>query len=286
MWNQYFLPDHLNDALCLLEKYGPDARIIAGGTDLIPALTEGNVAGAEAIIDISRISDLRKINVSNGWIEIGACASLSSIIQSKEINQKVPLMVEAAQQVAGPQVRNMATLGGNVVNASPAADMVPPLLVLEAEVRIANQNGPVRSVPLERFLLGNRRVDLRMGDIVTAFRFAIPKTGTRCLFRKVQLRRAMAIAMLNSVVLARVENGFIQDIRIAMGAVAPTGVRLHCAEDILINKPVQIAQDQIVYSKVALDIAPISDFRASREYRLQVARDLLQEQVCTVLGLL
>jgi CO/xanthine dehydrogenase FAD-binding subunit len=286
LWNQYLTPEDLPEALSILEKYGPAARVIAGGTDLVLALSEGRVPTAEAVVDITRIPALSQIKCDEEWIEIGAGVTLSSLIRSRELAQAVPLLVEAARQIAGPQVRNLATLGGNVVNASPAADMIPPLLVLDARAQLAGPGNLQREAPLDQFVLGNRRVDLRPGEIVTAFRLAIPPRGMRHIFRKVQPRRSMAIAMLNLALLAWVEAGRIADIRLALGAVAPTAVRLKHIERSLVGLPIAGAGVGEIYAAVEADIAPISDFRASRQYRLRVARELVREQVAVILGLL
>lgn len=286
MWfNQYFLPSDLHQALQLLEKYGTGARLIAGGTDLILALEEKKIPPVEVVVDITRIADLQKISITNDRVEIGTCVTLANLIRSETIQQSVPLLVDAARQVAGPQVRNLATLGGNVANASPAADMVPALLAYDARVRIAQRDGELRNVRLDHFLKGYRQVDLAPGEIVYSFYIDVPPSETCRVFRKVQPRRAMTIAILNLAMILQTESGVIREMRVAMGAVAPTAVRLGSVERALIGKPVQTAMSPEVYAGIEDDVKPIDDFRASRHYRLRVARDLLQEQVLAILGL-
>jgi CO/xanthine dehydrogenase FAD-binding subunit len=284
MWQQYFTPNNLSDALQLMEQHRDRARIIAGGTDLVLDLSNGRLPPVESLVDISQIPELKKISVNGSKLSIGSGVTLTEIIQSDLIRQKAPLLVEAAREIAGPQIRNMATIGGNVVNASPAADMVPPLLVLESEVMVTKPSQMMRQVPMARFLQGNRKVDLEVSEVVTGFTFTVPDPPTLFYFRKVKPRRSMAITMINIAIFLKVEDKRIKDIRIAMGAVAPTAVRLHTMESELVGLPVEKAVEPARYFGTDQDIAPISDFRASRQYRLRVARNLLREAVTELLS--
>lgn len=285
LWNQYYLAKSLSDALRLSEQSGPNARWIAGGTDIILAISEGRLPPVDRLIDISTIPELSQILKARDFMEIGACVTLTQLLQSDEVRKHANLLIEAARTIAGNQIRNQATIGGNVVNASPAADMIPALLVLDSSVLISGFQGDCRAIPLELFLLGNRKVNLRAGELVTAFHFSIPPKGSKSLFRKVQPRRAMAIATLNLAILAYESDGIIQEIRLAMGSVAPTAVRLKHLEQKLVGQPVEIVRQKKLYTVVEEDITPISDFRASRNYRLQVAQNLLAEQLCQIFDL-
>jgi len=284
MWNQYFSPESLDEALQLNHLYREQARLLAGGTDLVLNLSSQRYAAVEAVIDISRVPELSKIDVQDDSITIGAAVTLSQIVRSELLNSAAPVLVTAARQIAGPQIRNLATIGGNVVNASPAADMIPALLVLDSLVWIRSWNGQARQIPLEAFLLGNRKVDLAIGEIVTGFQFPAPDSATRHHFRKVQPRRAMAIAMLNLAILMTVSDQKIMQVRIAMGAVAPTAVRVKSIEKVLTDLPFHLAENLDLYTGISQDILPISDFRASREYRLRVAQNLLREAIVEMIG--
>lgn len=284
MWQQYFTPNNLTDALKLMEQHRDRARIIAGGTDLVLDFSNGRLAPVETLVDISQIPELKKVALDGEALTIGSTVTLAEIIQSGLLRSRAPLLVESARKIAGPQIRNMATIGGNVVNASPAADMVPPLLVLDSIIMVIKPGHIRREVPLKEFLRGNRKVELEIGEIVTGFTFTPPGPSTQFYFRKVQPRRSMAIAILNIAIYLEVEDKRIKDIRIAMGAVAPTAVRLHTIESELVGLPVEKAIEPARYLGTDQDIAPISDFRASRQYRLQVARNLLREAVTKLLG--
>jgi CO/xanthine dehydrogenase FAD-binding subunit len=279
MWNQYLTPNSLAEALRFTQQYQGRARLLAGGTDLILDFSSQRLAPVEAVVDISRLPELKKIEIQSGIVTVGSAVTLSEIINSELLNHSVPILVAAAKQIAGPQIRNVATIGGNVVNASPAADMIPGLLVLDSLVSIAQLNGKVCQIPLQAFLLGNRKVDLSAGEVVTGFSFSRPAPGIRHYFRKVQPRRAMAIAMLNLAILLKVDDQKISDIRVAMGAVAPTAVRLKSIEHELKDLPIQMIANPEYYAGINQDILPISDFRASRDYRLKVARNLLREAI-------
>jgi CO/xanthine dehydrogenase FAD-binding subunit len=279
MWNQYLTPISLKEALQFTEQYQERARILAGGTDLVLDFSSQRLAPVEAVIDISCIPELKKIDLQSGIITIGTAVTLTELIASDLLKNSAPILVVAARQIAGPQIRNVATLGGNVVNASPAADMIPALLVLDSLVSIIHFSGKARQVSLEAFLLGNRKVDLSNGEIVTGFSFSLPDPATQHYFRKVQPRRSMAIAMLNLAMFVKVEDQKIAQLKIAMGAVAPTAVRVKSVERELKNTPIQNAVNPERYAGISQDIFPITDFRASREYRLRVARNLLREAI-------
>jgi CO/xanthine dehydrogenase FAD-binding subunit len=283
MWNHYFTPKDIREALDLLEQYPGQSRLIAGGSDLVLDLSYGRVPSVDVLVDISSIPALKKIKFESGMITIGSAVTLSEIIQSDILKSQAPILVNAARTIAGPQIRNVATIGGNVVNASPAADMVPPLLVLESTVSIIQPNHITRQLPIQEFLKGYRAVNLNSGEIVTGFIFHSPLLESRSYFRKVQPRRSMAIAMLNLAILLETEDNRISNARIAMGAVAPTAVRVKSIEHILRNLPVEKAANPEIYEKIITDIAPISDFRASQHYRTQVAQRLLREAVNEIL---
>ncbi|RJP53162.1 MAG: xanthine dehydrogenase family protein subunit M [Anaerolineaceae bacterium] len=285
MWKQYFTPNTLSDALQLIEQYHGRAQIIAGGTDLVLDFSSNKYPSVEALIDISSIPELRKITLEDRVVSIGSAVTLSEIIHSDELKSHTAVLVDAARHIAGPQIRNIATIGGNVVNASPAADMVPALLVLGSMVSITSYKREVREIHLSEFLLGNRKVGLQAGEIVTGFHFTLPDHAVRYYFRKVQPRQSMAIAILNLAILLKVEINRIVDVRIAIGAAAPTAVRIKTVEKELINLPVKLAANPKLYAGVIHDISPISDFRASKKYRLCVAKNLLHEAIVELLHL-
>ncbi|HZW03898.1 MAG TPA: FAD binding domain-containing protein [Anaerolineaceae bacterium] len=279
LWNEYYLARTLDEALALLGTFGPRARVIAGGTDLVLGLEEGKVSGVEILVDISRLPELKTVQADGERLTIGAGLTVSELQRSATVQAAAPILSEAAGFIAGRQIRNVATIGGNVVNGSPAADLTPALLVLDAVVSIAGQDGARRETPLERFLLGVRKVDLSPEELVLAFHMPRPAAGARLRFRKVQPRQAMAISILNLAVHLRLEAGCLTDVRLAMGAVAPTTVRLAAVERRLAGLPAADLARVDLAEALQADITPISDFRSSRDYRFRVAQRLLQAEL-------
>lgn len=283
LWKEYHLATTIDEALKLLEKYKPNVKIIAGGTDLILRIQERKITGIEVLVDISRVPELKVIQEDDSWITIGAGVTLTELVHSTCIRNQAPLLSKAAGLIAGKQIRNVATVGGNVVNASPAADLVPALLVLETVVITKTIQGISREVPLNQFLLGVRKVDLQPDEIVVGFRFPKPARDAYLMFRKVQPRQAMAISIINLAIFLRLEDNIISEVRIAMGSVAPTAVRLLTLESRLTGISVDDTS-KIPFDKyLQVDLSPISDFRGSREYRLRLAQRLLQSEFINLL---
>ena len=283
MWKQYYSPLSLADALALLQRYGADGQVMAGGTDLVLAYSMSLQPMIDAVVDVSRVPELQGISVWDGTVQVGAAVTVSEILGSAPLQSGVAVLWQATRMFAGPQIRNVATLGGNIVNASPAADLVPALLALNARIAITGPGGEAPLMGLGDFLLGYRKTALHVGELVTHIEFALPSKRTLQYFRKVQPRHSMAIALLNLAVVVRTDGKVIKEARLAMGAVAPTAVRLRTVEKNLRGCSFRQAADDIVYENVDQDISPISDFRASAAYRLAVSRDLLQESVAEVL---
>lgn len=283
MWKHYFTPETLDNALQLLQEYNGRSQIIAGGTDLVLELEAKKTNVIDVLVDVSKVPELCEITRDGDTISIGAAITFSEIQRSELLADHAKLLVDAMPQIAGTQIRNVATIGGNVVNGSPAADTVPMLLVLDAFVSTKSLERGERKIPITEFLVDYRKVDLLPGEIVTGFHFQIPELDARFCFRKVQLRRSMAIAVLNLAILLNIKDNKILNVKIAMGAVAPTAVRIPSVENALENLPANEIPNSKIFSSVADDISPISDYRASYQYRLNVAQNLLQEEIYNLL---
>lgn len=279
MWDAYHFPESVTEALDLLAAYDGGARVIAGGTDLVLEL-ERNPGQVRALVDISRLRRLQQIEYDEKTerITIAAGVSFSQILRSPLLARAAPHLLEAAETIAGWQIRNVATLCGNVVNASPAADAVPPLYTLEAAVHVASAEQE-RIVPIEAFVRGVRCVDLQQGEMVTAISFPRPAADWRNSFRKVGLRRSMAIAVVGVAMMILVREHKIADVRIALGSVAPTVVRASEAEEALCGLSPEDALVSDAARQVQAAVSPIDDFRASAAYRRQVTSRLVAEQL-------
>ncbi|MFL0246185.1 FAD binding domain-containing protein [Candidatus Clostridium stratigraminis] len=268
---QYFKPMCLNDALELLNKHGKDIRILAGGTDLIIALKDKLIVSPR-ILDIKAIDELKNISYSNEeGLTIGAAVSLNDIINSKEIIENYPILVEGAKNLANSLLRNRATLVGNLCNASPGGDMLSPSIVLEGVAEIASIDG-IRKVPLKEFFIGVKRTILKENEIVTRVIFPFIK-GKGKYLRKSRIKghdlaQVAVAAFLKS-------DGVLN---IAIGAAGPTPVIVEGLKNIDVIKQ----QDEII-AKVKSAIKPIKDQRASKEFRIAMA-EYLTKQILYELG--
>jgi CO/xanthine dehydrogenase FAD-binding subunit len=270
---EFHSPKSLNEVYDFLEKKG--GKLIAGGTDVIPQMANGRFQAA-MLIDLSSLEELSFIKKEDDVIHIGALTKYSSLINSDLLQATAPVLVEAARTVGAVQTQNRGTIAGNIGNASPAGDLLPPLLVLNAVVTLTNREG-VRQVPLSKFLLGPGKTDLSQGEIIYQISFKKPDPETRSSFIKFGNRQAMAISVVSTAVLLKVDlSEKVEDIRIALGAVAPTPIRCRRAENVLRGKKMTAALIEETAALAAEESSPISDVRASANFRRHAAQVLVQ----------
>ncbi len=249
-----------------------DASLVAGATDLIPLVRVGRWRPG-LVVDITHLEALRYIKAVADGLEIGALASHAELIGSTLVQQHAPALVEAAASVAGPQVRTRGTLGGNLCTASPAADTVPALLVLDAQVVLASLEGE-RRLPLAEFLTGPGQTALKPGEMLKSVVIPSAPPGAGMAFEKLGKRKALIISVVNAAALLAAEGGRIQDARLALGAVAPTVVRCPEAEAFLVGRePVDSTFAEAAHL-IQETIRPIDDVRASAAYRRVAAEGL------------
>ncbi len=263
-------PLSLEDALKALAN--GDATPMAGGTNLLPDLrARFNTTGH--VIDLSGIEELRGIDHANGRVVMGGGTTLTDILRDPAMRRAAPSLVAAAEVFAGRMVRNAATVGGNICYASPSADVVPPLLSLDAEVTLASHGGE-RSVPLDGFFLDYKKTVMRAGEVLTAVSWTPPEPGAANLFYKLGRRKGDAITVTGVAVTVVAEGGRCTKARIALGSVAPTVFRAKDAEGILEGE--ELTADLIeAAARAAADACrPIDDLRASAEYRRHTAHVL------------
>jgi len=268
----YHEPASLPECLQLLSHYGPEAYPLAGGTDLVVKLRSGAVQ-AKAVIGLHRISELAKVKLApDGSIEIGAMNTLRNVASCKFLEGAYNLVRQGASHISSMQIRNVATIGGNTCNASPSADSVPGLIACKTAVRLATKDGE-RTLPLENFFLGPSRSALRPGELMIGFRLPPAPPGTCGSYRKYAIRGDTDIAIVG--VAARLTSdreGVVQEARIVMGAVAPTPLRARKAEALLTGQPVSEELIQEVANLAAEESRPITDQRATMEYRKEMIR--------------
>ena len=233
---EYQSPETLTEACRVLREWGPRGRIIAGGTDLVISLRKGE-SRPQILIDVTRIPELRRIEEAGGKIRIGAAVTHGEIASSRLIQQYGKVLSDAAHWVGSPQIRNLGTIGGNIANASPAADSLPPLMVLEATGRVLS-SGRDKEVPLSDLFSGPYQSSLNPDELLVQVSFPKLAPDFRTGFVRLARRAAMAIARMSVAVVLRMIRGEnrIEEVRISAGAVTPTPHRMSEAESILTGK--------------------------------------------------
>lgn len=284
MFEQYIRATTTQEALQALQKAPRPVRILAGGTDLLLHEHQGEGAKFKSLIDISNVEELTGIKEQAGELWIGAATKLTAVETSTLVTEKFPVLVAGAREVGSPQIRNLATLGGNICNASPSADTVPPLLVLDARVELVSQGGS-REVPLAEFFTGPGLTVIAEDEIMAAILLPpLPKTA-RGHYIKLKAREALDLAFVGVAVLVAPEGAGVTA-RIALGAVAPTPIRSLEAEKVLAEaKEIDLAVIRRAAQAACEEIAPISDVRASAQYRKEMVRNLTERALRHVLGL-
>lgn len=267
---EYYAPDSIAEACKLLSQFGPRAKVLAGGTDLI-AKMKNEVLKPEILISIKRLDQMKKIEYVPGkGVVIGARSTHNDLVNSKVLNEKYLSISEAAHQMAANQVRNAGTVGGNISNAVPSADLPPIFIALNATVKVTGVKGE-RSLALEDVFAGPGKTNLTQDEIITEVIIPDQKmTGSNYI--KFGLRGAGALAVVGVAVAVQVENNVIKDARVALGAVAATPVRAKKTEEFLKGKKVSdevLAEAGVIASG---ECKPISDVRASAEYRTDMVR--------------
>lgn len=269
----YFVPTSVQEAVDILADYGDDAKVIAGGTDLVVRMREGVLRPA-ALVDIERIPSLSFISLEDHRLRIGATATISTILESSEVQRCAPVLSEAARRIGAVQLRNRATIGGNLASAVPSADMAPPLLVLEALVHITGPSGE-RALPIDAFFIGPHQSALRPDEVLTFVDIPVLESGSGAAFVKFGRRSAQVIAVVNAAAWVRVQGGRIEEARIALGAVAPTPIRARNAEALLRGQEIRGELLEWAAHAAAEEARPITDFRGTLEYRRELCRVLV-----------
>lgn len=266
---ELYRPQNLAEALTLLAQCGPEGRPLAGGTNLVTELRVGHY-NCKSLIDLGRLPELRGIERQDGHIVMGGGTTITELIDHPLIAAHAAILKEAAWLFANPLVRNRATVAGNLVDASPAADTAPPLLALKAEVQLVSQTAS-RWLKLEDFILGVRKTSLQPGELVLAFRWPVPADRSAGAYTKIGLRKADAISVLSAAIMIECnEAGCCQQARIALGAVAPKPFCAHEAEAPLVGQRLEPALIAEAARLAAEATRPIDDIRGQATYRKRI----------------
>jgi xanthine dehydrogenase iron-sulfur cluster and FAD-binding subunit A len=282
MWETYYTPAALDEAIALLGEHGGSARVIAGGTDLILELERGVRSGVDALIDITRIPGLDTITLgSDGLIHLGPLVTHNHVAGSNLVVERALPLAQACWWEASPQIRNRGTVAGNLITASPANDTITPLMALGAQVTLRSMAGE-RIVPLADFYTGVRKTVMQPDELLTSISFAPLGASTRGMFLKLGLRKAQAISVVNVAVIVSFSGDVVSGARITLGSVAPTIIRAPEAEEFLAGKSLtQEAIDEAAKLAAAAS-KPIDDIRGSAAYRREMVRVLTRRALAAI----
>jgi xanthine dehydrogenase iron-sulfur cluster and FAD-binding subunit A len=272
-WQQYVQPHTLDEALELVSRLGADARVVAGGTDVVVELSRG-VKPTTTLIDISRITELKGIRVDGDEIVLGGLATHNDVIANAMVRAHALPLAQACLEIGAPQLRARATVAGNVVTASPANDTLTALLALDATLVLTSVRGS-RVVPVGEFYTGYRQTVLTPDELIREIRIPTLSPNRRGIFLKLGLRRAQAISVIHLAVVLTLDDDVVADARVALGCLAPTVVRGTTVEQSLNGRSLDGETIRQASRLARQDVAPIGDLRGSAEYRLATLERLL-----------
>ena len=279
----YAAPHTLDEAADILRA--GNVTIFAGGTDVMPQMKAGKLTLQSTLMNVRRIPELRGIAQVQSVVRIGALTTITELLNSALVRERFNALWQACDHFASDQLRNAATIGGNICNASPAGDTLVPLLALDAKVVLAGKpNGALatRAMPLADFFVAPGRTKRAATELVTAVELPLPPAGSVSEFFKFGTRPALDIAMI-SIGLGAVRDGkTLRNVRVAFGSVAPTPIRAPQTEAAIEGKPLDDATIEAAVAAAAKDIHPISDVRASDWYRRELVHNILQRMLVHV----
>lgn len=273
---QLISPKTLGEALDILAQENRSWQPFAGGTDLMVLLEAGRLPHKN-YLNIWNLSELRGIEVSDSEVTLGALTTYTEIQDHEILRAEFPMLCQAASETGGLAIQNRGTLGGNIVNASPAADSPPPLLAYDAELEFVSAKG-ARTVPYHSFHTGYKQMNIHADELLRAIR--LPRSNQlKHYYRKVGTRKAQAISKVCFAGAARMDGDQIADIRIALGSVAPIPIRCLQTENALRNQIINPETLAAAKSALTAEIVPIDDIRSTKSYRLRVSLNLLEDFV-------
>ncbi len=252
----------------------PNALPLAGGTDLMVGWNMGLLNG-RPVLDLSRVSEWRKIRVVKEGVELGSLVTHAQIQAHPVLRERFPLLVAACATVGAAQIQNRGTIGGNIANASPAGDTFPALAVYQATVRALGAAGP-RDIPISEIFAGVKKTTLKPGELIEKISLPFVRKPTRAVFRKVGTRAAQSISKtMFAGLLWQNKKGVVEEVRLAFGSLAPTVRRLRDAEAFLNGRVLNGETAAAAAEFLAGNVSPIDDIRSTRDYRLTVSRNIL-----------
>lgn len=279
---RYVAPARIEEAIKFLAENGTQALPMAGGTDLIPNLKRREISPPAFVVDLKSLPGLEEIYYDpKEGLRIGALATIRSISRFGPVGEMFPSLLQAASCMASPQVRNRGTFVGNICSAIPSADSAPPLLTMNAIVHVQGVEGK-RTVALKDFFTGPGQTDLKRSEIVTSLR--VPRPPARGVYLKLSTRHSMDLAIVGVAASAALRDGRFTEIRIALGAVAPTPIRAVRAEEVLRDRPISAPLIEEAARAASAECRPIDDHRASASYRRDMVYVLTRRALQQVLA--
>ena len=272
---QYFAPQKIEEALEILSQYGKEIKVIAGGTDLLIQYYD-RLYEVGSWLDLKNIEELKDIRINKNQMEIGAMVTHTKLEKSEDIKKYFPVLSQAAADIGSPQIRNRGTIGGNIVNASPAGDLLAPLMAYDAQFRLLSIQGE-KIVPAEEFFIGPKKTILEPTQLLSRIILPLPSEKTYGCWIKIGKRKALIIATITLALVVEMaeDNKTVKDVRTCLGSVAPTPIEIKEVKKKMAGKnfnQLDFAElGQIVEDK----ISPIDDIRGTREYRKDVAKEIM-----------
>jgi len=273
-------PASLAEALALLNREPGVWKPFAGGTDLMVLLEAGKLPHRN-YVNIWGLKELRGIEVTDTHVTLGALTTYTEVQSHPVLQNEFPMLCQAASETGGLAIQNRGTLGGNIVNASPAADSPPALLAYDAEIELVSSDGS-RWLPYQGFHTGYKQILIGPNELLARIRMPRNTRGAMHYYRKVGTRKAQAISKVCLAALARLDQDQISDVRIALGSVAPIVVRCVQTEDALRGRTPDAETIKSACATLSREISPIDDIRSTADYRLQVAKNLLTDFLITL----
>lgn len=304
---RYLRPRTLKEALEMMGEHWPGAKLLAGGTDLIPLFREARYSGdassaglgsqggckcgdcrivpfPDVLVDVGGLDEIKGVRRSDGFVEVGAATVIADIASDPLLNETAPVLAEAAGSIGNPLIRNRATIGGNLATAAPCADTAPPLLALDAIVELASPDGR-REIPVADYFLEYRTTSLRDTEMITGLRIPVPPEHAAGGFEKIRLRRSGAISVASVAVMVRMDGATCVDARVALGSVAPVPLRAAAVERALGGRRLDAEVVRECSRLVQQHISPIDDLRGSAEYRRWVTEAVVARTISRAAGI-
>jgi CO/xanthine dehydrogenase FAD-binding subunit len=276
---QLTTPATLNDALALISKEPGVWKPFAGGTDLMVLLEAGKLAHRN-YVNIWPLRELRGIEITDEHVTLGTLTTYTDVQATPELRREFPMLCQAASETGGLAIQNRGTLGGNVVNASPAADSPPALLAYDAEIELVSSGGS-RWLPYDGFHTGYKQMTMRADELLARIRLPRRTSGVKQYYRKVGTRKAQAISKVCFAGVVRMGGTRVADVRVVLGSVAPIVLRCKQTEDAIRGKELNDATVKLARETLLREIVPIDDVRSTADYRLRVAANLLVDFLVT-----